>query len=175
MKITTIIKRFLIPGLVITAIGLIKYRCRISPRAEVELSRHLRIGKGTDIGSFTKIKATEGPLTLGANVSIAAGCFISAERGGVEIGDHTMIGPNVSIVGNDYRYDRLDIPVAQQEKTSKGIRIGKDVWIGAGCAVLDGVTIGDHAIIAPNSTVTRSIGERMIADGSPASAVFERR
>ena len=41
----------------------------------------------------------------------------------------------VCIIGNDYRYDRLDVPVALQEKTSKGIRIGRDVWLGAGCVV----------------------------------------
>ena len=51
-----------------------------------------------------------------------------------------MVGPSSSIVGGNDRYDRLDIPMQEQEETSKGITIGKDVWIG---------------VIAPNSGSAR--------------------
>ena len=166
MKLGTAIKRFLVPGIVVTAICWVKYRCMVSPRAEVELSDNLQIGRKTEVGSFVKIKASGGHLSIGANGSIGSGCFLSADKGGLTIGDYCMIGPNTSIIGNDYKYDKLDIPVSQQEKTSKGITIGNDVWIGAGCVITDGVTIGDHSIIAPNSTV---------AMGIPAKKIFERR
>ena len=175
MNLRKVIQRFLVPSLVVTLIYLWKYGCKISPRAEVELSKNLRIGAGTEIGSFTKIKATDGELKIGKNVSIGTGCFISADSGGVEIGDFSMISPNVSIVGNNYRYDKLNIPIAKQDKTSKGIVIGADVWIGVGCVILDGVTIGDHCIIAPNSVVTRPIKSGYVAQGSPAESIFERR
>ena len=175
MRLKKIIQRFLVPSSIVTLVYLWKFKCKVSPRAEVELSNNLRIGVGTEIGSFAKIKATEGELSIGSNVSIGTCCFISADVGGVIIGDDCMIGPNVSIVGNDYRYDRIDIPVSQQEKTSKGIIIGQDVWIGAGVIVTDGVHIGDHCIIAPNSVVSRSIEAMQIAQGSPATTIFERR
>jgi len=175
MNLRKVIQRFLVPSLVVTLIYLWKYGCKISPRAEVELSKNLRIGAGTEIGSFTKIKATDGELKIGKNVNIGTGCFISADSGGVEIGDFSMISPNVCIVGNNYRYDKLNIPIMKQDKTSKGIVIGADVWIGVGCAILDGVTIGDHCIIAPNSVVTRSIRTGYVAQGSPAEPIFERR
>lgn len=175
MNIRKVAQRFLVPSFVVTLIYLQKFRCKVSPRAEVELSKRLTIGRGTEIGSFTKIKATDGDLNIGENVSIGTGCFISADEGGVEIGDYSMIGPNVCIVGNDYRYDRLDIPVIQQEKTSKGIVIGKNVWIGVGCAIMDGVTIEDDCIVGPNSVVTASLPARSVAQGSPAKRIFERR
>lgn len=175
MNLRKVIQRFLVPSSVVTLIYLWKYRCKVSPRAEVELSKRLKIGPGTEIGSFTKIKATDGDLIIGEKVSIGTGCFISADEGAVQIGDYTMVGPNVCIVGNDYRYDKLDVPIAQQEKTSKGIVIGKDVWIGVGCAIMDGVTVGDHCIIAPNSVVTKSLPARSIAQGVPATPIFERR
>jgi acetyltransferase-like isoleucine patch superfamily enzyme len=175
MRLATVVKRFLVPGLIVTAIYWIKYRCMVSPRAEVELTKNLRIGRGTHIGSFVKIKASTGPLTIGRQGSIGSGCFISAEKAGIQIGDHCLIGPNTSIIGNDYEYARLDIPIAQQAKTSKGIRIGHDVWIGAGCAIADGVDIGDHCIVAPNSLVTQSLAAKTVAMGSPAKRVFERR
>ena len=175
MKLRKIIQRFLVPSSIVTLIYLYKFGCKISPRAEVELSKNLKIGTGTEIGSFTKIKATSGELVIGKNVSVGTGCFIAAEAGGVKIGDYCMIGPNVCIIGNDYRYDRLDVPVAKQDKISKGIVIGNDVWIGAGCSIIDGVTIGDHCIIAPNSVVTKSIQPGYIAQGFPAEVIFERR
>lgn len=175
MKAGKIAQRFLIPSLLVTAIYWKRYRCMISPRAEVELSPKLRIGRSTEISSFVKMKASDGNLRIGAHCSVGSGCFISADSGGIQIGDYCMIGPNTSIIGNDYKYDRMDIPVTQQAKTSKGIVIGDDVWIGAGCVITDGVTIGSHCIIAPNSLVTHSLPAGIVAMGSPAKKVFERR
>lgn len=175
MKAKKIIQRFLVPSLVVSAIYFFRFGCKVSPRAEVELSPRLRIGEGSQIGSFTKIKATDGDLTIGRHVDIGNCCFISAEAGGVTIGDYSMISPSVCIFGNDYRYDRLDIPVALQEKTSKGIRIGRDVWIGGGCVIMDGAEIADHCIVAPNSVVSGKLDTGTVAQGQPARGLFVRR
>lgn len=174
MRLKKIIQRFLVPSFVITIIYAMRYKCMVSPRAEVELSPLLKIGKGTQISSFTKIKATDGPLTIGAQVTIGTNSFISADRMGVSIGDYTMFGPNVTVVGNNYRFDRLDIPMSRQEKTSEGIRIGSDVWVGAGAIILDGVTIGDGAIIGAGAVVTRDVGDYQIVAGVPARPVKNR-
>jgi acetyltransferase-like isoleucine patch superfamily enzyme len=163
------------PPVVVTLVYWLKFRCRVSPRAEVELTSRLRIGRGTRISSFAKIKATNGDLTIGREVSIGSNCFISADPGGVTIGDYTLISPNVCIIGSNYRYDRLDVPICQQGVVSKGVHIGQDVWIGAGCVITDGVTIGDHCIVTPNSVVSRSLPAGTIAGGSPASEIFQRR
>ncbi len=175
MKIIRLLKRFLIPGVFVSLVYFIKYRCIISPRAEVETSPYLVVGKKTMISSFCKIKTSHGPLTIGSNVSIGPGCFISSSKNGVGIGDHCLIGPNVTIIGNKYKYDRLDIPIYMQEETSEGIRIGENVWIGAGTVVIDGASIGDNVIIAPNSVVTKNIPNNAIAQGNPAKAIFIRR
>jgi len=170
-----IVRRFFVPPFWVTLHFAVGSRCMVSPRAEVELSPLLKIGKGTQVGSFTKIKASDGPMEIGTNVSIGTNCFLSSDTGGVMIGDDCMISPNVTIVGNNYRYDRLDIPISAQEKTSEGIRIGCDVWIGAGVAILDGSEIGDGVIIAPNSVVSKSIPARSIVQGDPARVIFTRR
>lgn len=175
MKLKAVAQRFLVPGVLVTLIYFVRYRCLISPRAEVELTPNLRIGRRTQISSFVKIKATAGKLTIGHDVDIGSGCFIAADAAGVTIGNHAMIGPNVTIAGVNYRYDRLDVPIAEQGRTSKGIRIGDDVWIGAGSAILDGATIGDHCIISPNSVVSGTLGPGSIAQGAPARTVFVRR
>jgi acetyltransferase-like isoleucine patch superfamily enzyme len=94
----------------------------------------------------------------------------------VTIGDDCLIGPNVSIVGNNYRYDDLATPIRLQEKVSeKGIRIGADVWIGAGCVILEGADIGRGAILTPNTVVASRIPESSIVQGNPGKVIFTRR
>ena len=175
MKLIKVIKRFFVPSIVVTVIYYLKYKCKVSPKSEVDLSKFLIIGKGTQISSFCKIKATDGLMNIGENVSIATGCFLSSASGGVEIGAYCMISPNVTIVGNNYKYDRLDIPMCLQEITSKGVRIGRDVWIGAGVSILDGANIGDGAIITPNSVVSTNIPDHSIVQGNPGKVIFQRR
>src|SRR5436309_4881928 len=151
MRTATVLRRFLVPRAWITLRAYLRFRCFVSPRSEVELTPHLAIGEGSCIGSFTKVKSSDGPLTIGKNVDIATGCFLSSHAAGVTIGDDCLIGPNVSVVGNNYRYDDLTTPIRLQEKVSeKGIRIGADVWIGAGCVILEGADIGRGAILTPN-------------------------
>jgi acetyltransferase-like isoleucine patch superfamily enzyme len=175
MRPAKLAQRFLLPSFVISLIYALRFRALVSPRAEVELSPLLKLGKGTTISSFTKVKATDGPMTIGARVSIGTGCFLHAGSAGVSIGDDSLISPNVSIVGSNYRYDRLDVPIQEQGENSKGITIGNDVWIGVGCAILDGARIGDRAIIAPNSVVSGKISDNSIAAGNPAKPIFTRR
>ena len=175
MKLSKALKRFFVPAFVVTGIYLVKYKCKVSPKAEVDLTKFLVIGKGTQISSFCKIKASDGPMTIGENVSVATGCFLSSSTGGVEIGDYCMISPNVTIVGNNYKYDKLDVPMCLQEQTSKGITIGRDVWIGAGAAILDGANIGDGVIITPNSVVSAKIPDNAIVQGNPGKVIFQRR
>ncbi|HYO14536.1 MAG TPA: DapH/DapD/GlmU-related protein [Thermoanaerobaculia bacterium] len=176
MNLGTLVRRFLTPGFVNTLRGYLKYGCLISPKAEVEITSHLTIGRKSVVSSFTKIKATDGPLKIGRHVEISNGCVLTSHTGGVEIGDDCLIGPNVSIIGNNYRYDRLDLPLRLQEKISpKGIRVGNNVWIGAGCVLLDGADIGSGTILTPNSVVSGKLPENSIAQGNPAKVIFTRR
>ena len=176
MNILTALRRFLIPRLLVTIWGYLKYGCLISPKAEVEITSHLSIGRGSIVGSFTKIKSADGPLQIGRNVEISTGCFLSSFTAGTYIGDDCMIGPNCSVVGNNYQYDRLDVPIRLQEKiSSKGVRIGDNVWLGAGCVVLDGADIGAGSILAPNSVVSARIPENSVVQGNPGKVIFTRR
>jgi acetyltransferase-like isoleucine patch superfamily enzyme len=175
MNIRKVAQRFLVPSFVVTLIYLVKYRCFVSTRAEVELTSNIRFGRGTQVGSFSKLKATTGKMTIGAHVTIGNSNFVTTDWGGLEIGDHTMCGPNVSIVASSYEHDRLDVPMSLQPKTSIGIRIGRDVWIGASVVILDGVTIGDGAIIAAGAVVNRDIPAYSIAAGIPATVIRSRK
>lgn len=175
MKAALAIKRFLTPPVVVSFIYWRRYGAKVSPRAEVDLTRNITFGAGCVVSSFTKIKASVGRIAIGNHVQIATHCFMDTGPAGVTIGDHAMIGPLTCIVGINYSYARLDQPIALQPKTSKGIRIGRGVWIGAGCVILDGADIGDNAIVTPNSVVSGRVAENAVVQGNPAAVIFTRR
>ena len=168
------LRRFLLPRPLVSLILLSKHGARVSHRAEVELSRNLKLGKRVRISSFVKIKTSDGPLEIGAHTSIASGCTIGSS-GGTRIGRDCLIGPNVTIVATTYRYDRLDVPMREQGTTSRGISIGDDVLIGAGSCILNGAEIGSGVIIAAGSVVSGTIPPRAVIQGDPARVVFMRR
>lgn len=176
MELSKLVRRFLMPSLVVTLVSYFRTRALISPRAEVELSPKLRIGRKTQVSSFTKIKVTEdGPLHIGARCSIATGCFIGSGRAGTYIGDDCLIGANCTIVASSYRYGELETPFAQQGHDSKGTVIGNNVLIGSNCVVVDGARIEDNVMIGAQSLVTGHIPRNAVAQGNPAKVIFTRR
>lgn len=169
------LSRFLVPRSMLSLFALLRWGCHVSPRAELEWSRHLRLGRGVAISSFCKIKSSDGPLSMGAGTQVAPFCFITSGSGGVEIGKDCLIGPSASLVGNSYRYDDISVPMRRQGQVSRGIRIGDDVWIAAGCVVLDGAEIGSGTIVTPNSVVSGRVPPNSVLEGNPAKIIFTRR
>lgn len=175
MKFGKALSRFLVPALLRTLIYAIKYRAYVSPRAEVDFTSNLRLGKGARISAFTKVKATDGPVLIGAGTSIGPSCFISSGTRGITIGNNVMIASNTSMVANNHRYDRIDIPMNRQGHNSAGIMIADDVWIGSNSVVLDGALIETGVVVAAGSVVSGKHEARQIVVGNPAKAIFKRR
>jgi len=109
-------------------------------------------------------------LTIGSNSTIGYGALISVSRE-VAIGDHCMIAPGCLIMDSD------DHPVSPQKRLRGEpvdradvlpVRIGNNVWIGSGCVVLKGVTVGDNAVIAAHSVLTRDVEQNCVYAGFPA-------
>lgn len=174
MKLTTVIDRFFTPGIFKMAYCLFKYRSQVSPKSEIDLGKNLKLGKKCVVSSFTKVKSSDGELVIGDRSSVEFGTFIAAGEAGISIGENCLIGPNVSIIGNSYNYDKKGVNLEDMGKTSKGITIGKNVWIGAGTVILDGATIGDDTIIVANSLVNRKYKGSEILQGSPAKSILKR-
>lgn len=111
-------------------------------------------------------------LIAGAYVFLGANCLIYPK---VRIGDYTMLAPDVKIVGGDHKYDKVGVPMifSGREKQLETI-IGKDVWIGTRSLIMRGVKIGDGAIIAAHSIVTKDVAPYTIVGGSPAKIIKKR-
>jgi acetyltransferase-like isoleucine patch superfamily enzyme len=65
-------------------------------------------------------------------------------------------------------------PIRTQPLEDDPVKIGNDVWIGAGCSILPGVTIGNGAVIGARAVVTKDIPENAIAVGVPAKVLKYR-
>ena len=106
-------------------------------------------------------------LRVGANVFVNHGCTLN-DMGGIEIGDDTMLGPNVSLLTAGH-------PTAVADRragiTIAPIHIGADVWIAAGATVLGGVTVGDGAVVAAGAVVTHDVPPATLVAGVPARAI----
>lgn len=107
----------------------------------------------------------------GAQISVGRDVFINynftvLDVCQVTIGDRTLIGPNVSIYAAGH-------PIAPEDRATGWeyggpIHIGNDVWLGGSCVVLAGVTIGDGAVVAAGSVVTRDVPPNTVVAGNPA-------
>ena len=155
MKAGVALRRFLAPGWLVARHYARAFEAEVSPLAEVEISPLLRLGRGVRIAAFTKIKASSGPVVIGAGTEIGAHCFIAGHETGIEIGAGCVIGHHVSIIGVNYRYERLDLSFRAQGVVSKGTtRVGAGARIGAGAAILDGATVEDGAAVRPRAVVS---------------------
>jgi acetyltransferase-like isoleucine patch superfamily enzyme len=144
----------------------------LSSRGEGEQS--LCIGNNVLIGRFCQLKVREGKMTLGDKINLNHFCYLGTAST-LSIGDHSLLGTNCFIGGIQHGYSDLTKPIAEQQLSERGgIRIGKDVWIGAHAVINDGVSIGDGAIIGSNAVVTKDIPAFTIAAGVPAKVLGQR-
>lgn len=87
----------------------------------------------------------------------------------VIIGDNVLIGPNVVLTTATHSTDyRLRNDNGVSDIMGEPIVIEDDVWIGANCTILPGVTIGKHSIVGAGSVVTKSVPPDTIVAGVPA-------
>jgi acetyltransferase-like isoleucine patch superfamily enzyme len=96
-----------------------------------------------------------------------------ASTGRITIGDDCLFGPETLVTAASYRFNDGS-PVTEQLMDEKDVVIGRDVWLGARAIVLQGVTIGDGAIVAAGSLVTKSVPPGAIVMGNPARIIDRR-
>lgn len=111
-----------------------------------------------DIGSFCSLGPdlliAPGKHPLGRNVSTYPGFYRSRASGAIPMYSEGVFP---------------DAAVEHQRCT-----IGSDVWIGARCVVLDGVTIGSGAVVAAGAVVSRDVAPFSVVGGVPARLIRNR-
>jgi len=117
-------------------------------------------------------------IILGRDVFIGKHAwFSSGERSMITIGSDVMFGPKVSIFCGDHEIYQVGCKIKNSLKTdssSRPVNIENDVWIGANCTILKGVTIGTGAVIAAGSLINKNVPPYSIVAGVPARVVKMR-
>ena len=111
----------------------------------------------TDFGKNTEV---------GNNVFINACCHFQ-DHGGVTLGDGCQIGHNVVFatlnhgLAPEHRHTTYPAPIV----------LGKNVWVGSNSTILQGVTVGDNAVVAAGAVVTKDVPANAIVGGVPAKVI----
>ena len=130
------------------------------------------VGKNTIFYSGVRIMPLNG-IKLGDNVDLAKGVIITT-KGGVKIGDRTLIGYNTQILSANHKIPSNREKIFYSGHICKEVIIKHDVWIGANCIILPGVTIEEGSVVAAGSVVTKNIDKYTIVAGSPAKVLRNR-
>ena len=114
------------------------------------------IGKNCNINCHTFI---ENDVKIGDRVTVKSGVFI---WDGIEIGDDVFLGPNVTFINDKYPRSK------QYPQKFQDTRIDNFVSIGANSTIMGGIHIGEYALIAAGSLVTKDVPAFSLMLGSPA-------
>jgi UDP-3-O-[3-hydroxymyristoyl] glucosamine N-acyltransferase len=90
----------------------------------------------------------------------------------VVIGKNVLIADRVFISDSDHNYLDKNTPISHQDAFFKGeIHIKDGSWLGIGCCILPGVTIGKNAVVASNAVVTKDVPDYAVVGGVPAKNI----
>ncbi len=131
--------------------------------------KNIFIGKGVQIDRYVHLESEyeSSLLTLSDNVTIGRGCKIDF-TGNLNIDSEVLISADVKIYTHSHGLE----PHSIAKPTP--LTIGKNVWIGEGAHILQGVgEIGAGAIIAAGAVVTKRVGANRIVGGVPAKVIGE--
>lgn len=146
----------------------------VSARGRLRISLEnggITVGELTDFWPGVKLSChgkagRKASIQIGKNCSIGDRTEIHAGRL-VQIGNGTIIAWDCVIMDRDYH------ATGAGAENIRPVIIGSGVWIGCRAMVLNGVSIGDGAIIAAGSIVTRDVPAHTLAAGNPARVVKE--
>jgi len=138
-----------------------------------EEAEYIRIGDHTVVRPYTQIYTWGGRVDIGDYCSLNPFIVMYA-TGGICIGNSVRIAAHTVMVASSHKFDSTDRPIREQGYTAVGITIEDDVWIGAGCHILDGVHIRRGAVVAANSVVRDDVEEFDMVAGVPARKIGSR-
>ena len=144
--------------------------------AKGEANDGIVIGERAYIGRNAILSCKEGSIRLGDFTNVSANCTLLSETE-ISLGRHCFLAGNCYLVaGGNHSFRDVATPIMLQPSLAKGgIRIGDDVWLGAGVIVLDGITIGSHSVVGAGSVVAINLPEFAFARNSRALKVEDRR
>jgi acetyltransferase-like isoleucine patch superfamily enzyme len=149
--------------------------CFVCPGVRIEIGRDatLALGRWSWIGHGSKIRVHEGEASIGAKSVLGQECTISAFQH-VSIGRECIIADRVMLIDFDHGVVEVERPVRDQGIYKRDVRVGHNVWIGYGVAILRGVTVGDNSVLGTSTIVTSDVPANAVAAGVPVRVIRMR-
>lgn len=133
----------------------------------VHMGNSVKIGSNSIVACTGSLKELGKGLSIGNNSSFSEYSYFGA-AGGISIGNDVISGQNVRFHSENHRYKDKEKLIRQQGVEHKGIKIGNNVWIGAGAVFLDGAQVADGCVVAANSVVRGHYPENKVIGGVPS-------
>lgn len=139
-------------------------------------SRKIQLGDNCKIGAFSKLTCTSHfskygiGLTMGNNSAIGDYTHFGAS-GGIEIGNDVIMGAYISFHSENHVFSDRERLIREQGVTSKGIKIGNNVWVGAKATFLDGSEVGNNSVVAAGAVVAGIFPDNVVIGGVPAKII----
>lgn len=139
-------------------------------------SEKIIFGNVVKIGAFSTISTTSHlskygkGLKIGNNSAIGEYSYFGCS-GGVEIGDDVIMGQYISFHSENHNYIDTSKLIREQGVSSKGIKLGNNIWVGSKVTFLDGCNIGNNTVIAAGAVVTGEFPPNVVIGGVPAKII----
>lgn len=102
-----------------------------------------------------------GEVIIGDNVFFNNYCSLNANER-IVIGDGTIFGENVRVYDHNHCYRNPDVPIKEQGFSSAPVSIGKHCWLASNVVILKGVTIGDNCVIGAGCVIHKDVPENTV-------------
>jgi len=130
-------------------------------------NRGIDVGRGVFLGRGTILSCKDGDIAIGDHGNFGFHCEVFSGSS-VTVGKHGLFAAQSYLVGGGHEFEREGLAVIDQPRSSRGIVLGDNVWLGTGAKVLDGVTIGSDVVVGANAVVNADLPDGAIAAGVPA-------
>lgn len=129
-------------------------------------------GQNFECCSGVSIRSSKN-VSVGNDVRIGENCFFNAS-GGLYIGNNVKFGMRVFIWTTNHNYFAPEKLPYDDIAINKKVVINDNVWVGANVSIIPGVNIGEGAVIAMNSVVTKDVPACAVVGGNPAKILKYR-
>lgn len=137
------------------------------------LVRNLAESCGDNVAIFKNVTIENiERIRFGRNVSIHTGCYLDG-AGGISIGNDVSIAHHSSVLSANHTWDNPNAPIKYNPVKTSPVFIEDDVWVGCGCRVLCGVSIGTRSVVAAGAVVCKDVRPRTLVGGVPARIIKE--
>lgn len=155
----------------------------LSIKAPVEAGRVVSVGDRSHLDGRLVVQG-DGQILIGRHCSFRSGTYIGSSAR-IKIGDRVFGAEDIFITDNNNHptaiADRREMAITPPNSplwkwtnplvVASPVSLGDDVWLGRGCVILKGVTIGSGSIVGASAVVTKDVPPGSLVVGNPARVV----